>query len=153
MVRAGLEALPAIVRVEGERASRRFIEFFTATIRNRNTRLAYARAAKQFFDWCDDPPAETSTSGYRDHAHTTARSLARLYGALTRGGEVDGYRIVRPEALERFWAEQSFGADQVLMQCWSAEPAWHDAGVEQQRRMARWDNATQRCVDRYGCRR
>ncbi len=114
MVRAGLEALPAIVRVEGERASGRFIEFFTATIRNRNTRLAYARAAKQFFDWCDDPPAETS--GYRGHAHTTARSLARLYGAVTRGGEVDGYRIVRPEAIERFWAEQSFGADQVLMQ-------------------------------------
>jgi len=43
LVRAWLEALPAIVRVEGERASRRFIEFFTATIRNRNTRLAYAR--------------------------------------------------------------------------------------------------------------
>jgi len=50
------------------------------------------------------------------NAHTTARSLARLYGALARGGEVDGYRIVRPEALERFYAEQSFGPDQVLMQ-------------------------------------
>jgi CubicO group peptidase (beta-lactamase class C family) len=50
------------------------------------------------------------------NAHTTARSLARLYGALARGGEVDGYRIVRPEALERFWAEQSYGPDQVLMQ-------------------------------------
>ena len=43
LVRAGLEALSAIVRVVGERASRRFIEFFTAAIRNRNTRLAYAR--------------------------------------------------------------------------------------------------------------
>ena len=53
LVRAGLEALSAIVRVVGERASRRFIEFFTAAIRNRNTRLA--RAVKQFFDWCDDP--------------------------------------------------------------------------------------------------
>jgi len=50
------------------------------------------------------------------NAHTTARSLARMYGTLARGGEVDGYRIVRPEALERFWAEQSFGPDQVLMQ-------------------------------------
>jgi CubicO group peptidase (beta-lactamase class C family) len=50
------------------------------------------------------------------NAHTTARSLARLYGALARGGEVDGYRIVRPEAIERFWAEQSYGPDQVLMQ-------------------------------------
>jgi len=47
LVRAGLEALPAIVRVVGERASRRFIEFFTAAIRNRNTRLAYARAVKK----------------------------------------------------------------------------------------------------------
>jgi site-specific recombinase XerD len=27
---------------------------FTATIRNRNTRMAYARAVKRFFDWCDD---------------------------------------------------------------------------------------------------
>jgi CubicO group peptidase (beta-lactamase class C family) len=50
------------------------------------------------------------------NAHTTARSLARMYGALARGGELDGYRIVRPEALERFWAEQSFGPDQVLIQ-------------------------------------
>src|ERR1700752_1620001 len=54
LVRAGLETLPAIIRAQGERASRRFIEFFTATIRNRNTRMAYARAVKRFFDWCED---------------------------------------------------------------------------------------------------
>jgi hypothetical protein len=42
LVRAGLEMLAAIV-AHGERAGRRFIEFFTATIRNRNTRMAYAR--------------------------------------------------------------------------------------------------------------
>jgi site-specific recombinase XerD len=54
LIRAGIEALPAIVRAQGERASRRFIEFFTASIRNRNTRMAYARAVKQFFDWCDE---------------------------------------------------------------------------------------------------
>jgi hypothetical protein len=30
----GLESLPAIIRAQGERASRRFIEFFTATIRS-----------------------------------------------------------------------------------------------------------------------
>jgi hypothetical protein len=46
LVRAGLDALPAIIRARGERASRRFIEFFTANIRNRNTRAAYARAEK-----------------------------------------------------------------------------------------------------------
>src|SRR5258708_20695588 len=48
-----MDALPSIIRPHGERASRRFIEFFTANIRNRNTRMAYARAVKQFFDWCD----------------------------------------------------------------------------------------------------
>ena len=30
------------------------MEFFTAEIRNRNTRLAYARAVAPFLDWCDD---------------------------------------------------------------------------------------------------
>jgi hypothetical protein len=51
----GLDALPAIIRGQGKRASRRFIEFFTANIRNRNTRAAYARAVKQFFDRTDTP--------------------------------------------------------------------------------------------------
>jgi hypothetical protein len=44
--------LPAIIAAAGEKASRRFIEFFTATIRNGNTRRAYARAVVDFLDWC-----------------------------------------------------------------------------------------------------
>ncbi|RIK67123.1 MAG: integrase [Planctomycetota bacterium] len=51
--RIGLCTLPSVVCQAGERAGRRFIEFFTANIRNRNTRLAYARAVATFFDWCD----------------------------------------------------------------------------------------------------
>ena len=46
--------LPAIVVSEGQRASERFIEFFTANIRNPNTRLAYGRAVAQFLNWCED---------------------------------------------------------------------------------------------------
>jgi site-specific recombinase XerD len=42
---------PALVAAVGERASYRFFEFFTANIRNPNTRRAYARAAKEFFEW------------------------------------------------------------------------------------------------------
>ena len=42
LIRAGMDALPSIIRAQGERASRRFIEFFTANICNRNTRMAYA---------------------------------------------------------------------------------------------------------------
>jgi site-specific recombinase XerD len=33
-------------------AARRFVEFFTANIRNRNTRTAYAFAASEFASWC-----------------------------------------------------------------------------------------------------
>lgn len=45
--------LPALITQAGERASKRFIEYFTATIRNKNTREAYARAVRDFFAWCD----------------------------------------------------------------------------------------------------
>jgi len=38
-----------------------YIDFFTATIRNRNTRAAYARACWQFFDWCAAHGLELTT--------------------------------------------------------------------------------------------
>ena len=41
-----LGVLPAIIADAGDRASKRFIEFFTATTRNGNTRRAYARRGK-----------------------------------------------------------------------------------------------------------
>ena len=34
-------------------AERRFWEFFTAHIRNRNTRLAYLAAVRRFAEWCE----------------------------------------------------------------------------------------------------
>jgi site-specific recombinase XerD len=37
----------------GDDASRRFLEFFAVTIRNRNTRDAYAQAIGQFCQWCE----------------------------------------------------------------------------------------------------
>lgn len=47
-------AFPALIREAGESAVRRFVEFFTANIRNPNTREAYARAVSQFLTWCED---------------------------------------------------------------------------------------------------
>jgi site-specific recombinase XerD len=47
------QIVPAIVAAAGEKAARRFLEFFAATIRNKNTRMAYYRAAERFFTWCD----------------------------------------------------------------------------------------------------
>ena len=45
--------LPAVIAQAGEKAGRRFVEFFTANIRNPNTRTAYARAVGRFLAWCD----------------------------------------------------------------------------------------------------
>lgn len=47
-------ALPALIVDAGTLASRRFLEFFTVTIRNKNTRAAYAHAAAVFLGWCAD---------------------------------------------------------------------------------------------------
>jgi site-specific recombinase XerD len=46
--------VPALIADAGEPAAWRYIEFFTANIRNANTRRAYARACRQFFAWCED---------------------------------------------------------------------------------------------------
>src|SRR5450759_4867741 len=43
--------LPALF-VAGPKAAERFWEFFTANIRNKNTRRAYYKAACRFSDWC-----------------------------------------------------------------------------------------------------
>jgi CubicO group peptidase (beta-lactamase class C family) len=48
------------------------------------------------------------------NGHGTARSLARIYGALARGGEIDGVQILEPETIERATREQVFGPDAVL---------------------------------------
>jgi integrase/recombinase XerD len=53
LIRAGIETLPAAIAAAGAHTSERFIEFFTANIRNRNTRMAYALAVRQFFAWCE----------------------------------------------------------------------------------------------------
>jgi hypothetical protein len=44
----------APVIATGARAKVRFLEFFTANIRNRNTRRAYAQAVREFLAWCED---------------------------------------------------------------------------------------------------
>ncbi len=51
-VAASIE-VPAIVADASDHAARRFLEFFAATIRNKNTRLAYLHAVGKFFAWCE----------------------------------------------------------------------------------------------------
>jgi site-specific recombinase XerD len=53
LTRVGLVDLPLAIQQCGQDGIRRFLEFFTVTIRNKNTRLAYAQAIGQFFNWCE----------------------------------------------------------------------------------------------------
>ncbi|HEX3995470.1 MAG TPA: tyrosine-type recombinase/integrase, partial [Acetobacteraceae bacterium] len=51
---ADLPLVPALIAEAGDAAGWRYVEFFTANIRNPNTRRAYARACARFFAWCED---------------------------------------------------------------------------------------------------
>src|SRR3954447_14787970 len=46
--------VPALIADLGDEAAWRYVEFFTANIRNPHTRRAYARACSRFFAWCED---------------------------------------------------------------------------------------------------
>jgi CubicO group peptidase (beta-lactamase class C family) len=48
------------------------------------------------------------------NGHGTARALARLYGALACGGDVDGVHVLDAASIARCHAEQSAGPDLVL---------------------------------------
>jgi site-specific recombinase XerD len=53
LAKAGLNQVPALIAGAGDRAAWRFVEFFTANIRNPNTRRAYGRAVGDFFRFCE----------------------------------------------------------------------------------------------------
>jgi CubicO group peptidase (beta-lactamase class C family) len=65
-------------------------------------------------------PTTTNSRAWRGaeipgaNGHADARSLARLYGALSRGGEVDGIRVMEAGSIQGCYTEQSNGTDAVL---------------------------------------
>jgi CubicO group peptidase (beta-lactamase class C family) len=48
------------------------------------------------------------------NGHATAHAVARFYGALARGGEIDGVRVLSEQALSQATREVSSGVDAVL---------------------------------------
>src|SRR3954469_23040808 len=50
----GFAGVPTIISAAGSRASFRFVEFFTANIRNHNTRVSYGRALRDFCNCCEE---------------------------------------------------------------------------------------------------
>jgi len=50
----GASGMPSLVVRAGGNAEKRFIEFFAAQVRNRNTREAYLRAVRDFLGWVEE---------------------------------------------------------------------------------------------------
>jgi hypothetical protein len=52
LVKAESFQVPALIADIGPEATKRYVEFFTVPIRNKNTRIAYYHAIGQFLGWC-----------------------------------------------------------------------------------------------------
>lgn len=74
---AGQIRYPALIAHEGDHARRRFIEFFTANIRNPNTRRSYGRAVTDFLSWCE-------LRGIAELAHVQPVHVATWIEGLSR---------------------------------------------------------------------
>jgi hypothetical protein len=71
------ESSPVLVTAAGERVHVRFAEFFTANIRNRNTRRAYARAVSEFLAWCENRRGPSITGVQPVHVAGYIEELTR----------------------------------------------------------------------------
>src|SRR5207244_4019265 len=85
--------VPAFFADGGERAGFAFIDFFTAQIRNRNTRAAYAVAVRSFFDWCDAKGLTLATLRTH-HVATYIELLGKRYSAPTTKQHLAAIRML-----------------------------------------------------------
>src|ERR1700722_17980134 len=66
------------------------------------------------------PAAEANTPGWRRadigaaNGHGNARSVARILSVISRGGEVNGVRLLSPQTIDLIFREQSNGVDLAL---------------------------------------
>jgi integrase/recombinase XerD len=80
--------VPAIIAAAGDKAIEHFLEFFAATIRNKNTRTAYMTAIAQFCSWCQDNGLRLAgirplhVSAYIESKPLTAPSIKQHLAAI-----------------------------------------------------------------------
>src|SRR5271169_233388 len=72
--------VPALIADAGDAAGWRYVEFFTANVRNPNTRRAYARACARGFAWCDGRGLTLTTVRPHDVA-TYIETLGKTHSA------------------------------------------------------------------------
>src|SRR5471032_2038372 len=75
--------LAALVTNAGERARVRFLEFFASTIRNPNTRRAYAHAVGEFLTWCAQVGVNSITAVQPLHVATWIELQTQTLSAPT----------------------------------------------------------------------
>ena len=72
-----------IVAAGGDKAMRRFLEFFAVTIDNKNTRDAYLHACRRFFAWLDQHEIRELSAIRTHHVSAYIETLTRTYKAPT----------------------------------------------------------------------
>src|SRR5271170_7640587 len=75
--------VPKLIADAGENASLRFLDFFSANIRNPNTRAAYAVAVRAFFAWLDSKHVWPLAAVRTHHVSAYIEVLGRRYRAPT----------------------------------------------------------------------
>src|SRR5512132_2923935 len=81
IVRGVRAPIPGQVTAAGESARKRFVEFFTANIRNRNTRVAYLRAVSDFFEWCEESGLRELSAFQPVHVAAYVEQLGKTHSA------------------------------------------------------------------------
>ncbi|BAV52659.1 Phage integrase family protein (plasmid) [Mesorhizobium loti] len=92
LVAVSIPSVPALVAAVGERARWRFLEFFTAHIRNPNTRRAYSKDVGQFLDWCQAQGVRDITEIHTLHVATYVELLTKSHAAPTAKRHVSAIR-------------------------------------------------------------
>jgi site-specific recombinase XerD len=75
--------VPALIAAAGDSASRRFLEFFAANIRNPHTRRAYSHAVSEFLNWCDYNQVPSITAVQPLHVAAWIEMQTREHAAPT----------------------------------------------------------------------
>lgn len=83
LIRVGAPTFPPLVAASGDRARIRFLEFFTATIRNPHTRRAYSRAVADFLAWCEGVGVPDLAAVQPLHVATWVEAQTRSLSAPT----------------------------------------------------------------------
>jgi len=86
--------LPAIIERADARTFERYLSFFASHIRNRNTRDAYAAAAKRCFRWCEDHGIHDLHAVTRLHIAAYIEDMTNSHSAPTVKQHLAGLRML-----------------------------------------------------------